>query len=95
MLVEQGLIVTLCIKMALVSNPTLLELTVTMLLTAISKGRARLKGPVTLQEPPLLLHQIPVPQVVLTLQVPALQALGQPHLPLAPLPLHTVPHQEC
>lgn len=98
MLVELELIVTLCTKMALVSNPTLLELTVTMQLTAISKRRAKLKGLVTLQEQPLLLHQIPVLQDVPTLQAPALQALqqalGQPHLPLEPLPLHTVPHQE-
>jgi len=60
MLVELELIVTLCTKMVLVSNPTLLELTATMQLTAISKGRAKLKGLVTLQELPLLLHQIPV-----------------------------------
>lgn len=74
MLVELGLTVTLSIKMGYVSNPTLLGLIAPMLLTAISKRRAKLKAPVIFLAQLPFLHLTQAVLVVHTLLAPALQA---------------------
>ena len=58
--VGPGQIVTRSIKTGLVSNPTPSGLIATMQSTAISKRRDKAKGPVSLQEQPLLLQMTPV-----------------------------------
>ena len=74
MLVETVLTVTLSVQMDLVTTPTLLKHIAIMLLTAISKKKAKVKAPVNLLARQLSLQLTLALVAVLTPPVPVVEA---------------------